>query len=159
MIDSIKIANFKGFSRLEVPRLSRLTILGGENNIGKTSLLEAIFLYAFRYNNQAIPLTLVWRGLQAVPLSPSSALIPLFYRYETRRPVEVRIKKGAREELFTIEFVPQYSPRAQASPFGAQMAVGSVQAIHTKLTVKNDAVFGEEKGSGVVDLDGKGEHQ
>ncbi len=141
MIDSIKVANFKGFSRLEVPRLSRLTILGGENNIGKTSLLEAIFLYAFRYNNQAIPSTLVWRGLQLVPLTPSSAWFPLFYRYDTRRPVEVWIKKGAREELFTVEFVPQYSPRVQASPFGAPLAAGSVPAIHTKLTVKKDVVF------------------
>jgi predicted ATPase len=44
MIDDIKIENFRGFSTLSLSGLKRLNLIVGENNAGKTSLLEAIVL-------------------------------------------------------------------------------------------------------------------
>ncbi len=44
MIDEIKIENFRGFTSLELPSLKRVNLIVGENNAGKTSLLEAISL-------------------------------------------------------------------------------------------------------------------
>jgi ABC-type transport system involved in cytochrome c biogenesis ATPase subunit len=44
MIDEIKIENFRGFTSLTLPSLKRVNLIVGENNAGKTSLLEAILL-------------------------------------------------------------------------------------------------------------------
>ena len=44
MLTSIKLKNFRGFAELEIPKFSRVNLIGGVNNAGKTGLLEAIYL-------------------------------------------------------------------------------------------------------------------
>jgi AAA domain, putative AbiEii toxin, Type IV TA system len=43
---SLQIENFRGLRRLELSRLAPITILTGRNNVGKTAVLEALFLHA-----------------------------------------------------------------------------------------------------------------
>ena len=45
MIKDIEIIEYKGFKNLNLKNLSQVNIISGENNIGKTALLEALFLY------------------------------------------------------------------------------------------------------------------
>lgn len=45
MITSATIENFKCFKRLDLPDLSRITLLGGRNNVGKTAVLEALAIF------------------------------------------------------------------------------------------------------------------
>lgn len=42
ILDSLEIYNFRAFRHLRIERLARVNLIVGENNIGKTSLLEAI---------------------------------------------------------------------------------------------------------------------
>ena len=44
MLASLTLTNFRGFAKLEMPRLARVNLIGGVNNAGKTAILEAIFL-------------------------------------------------------------------------------------------------------------------
>ena len=44
MIEDIEITNFRCFDRLKVSGCKRLNLISGKNNVGKTALLEAIFL-------------------------------------------------------------------------------------------------------------------
>ena len=44
MLNSIQIRNYRILSELDVDGLSRINLIAGRNNSGKTSLLEAIFL-------------------------------------------------------------------------------------------------------------------
>jgi len=44
MIDELRIENFRGFASLKLRDLKRVNLVVGQNNSGKTSLLEAIFL-------------------------------------------------------------------------------------------------------------------
>ena len=46
MINEIEIVEYKGFKNLKLDNLSQINIISGENNIGKTALLEAFFLYS-----------------------------------------------------------------------------------------------------------------
>jgi hypothetical protein len=48
MIESLHISGFKLFRDITLPRLGRLNLFVGENNTGKSCLLEAIRLYAGR---------------------------------------------------------------------------------------------------------------
>jgi len=45
MINEIEIIDYKGFKNLKLDNLSQINVISGENNVGKTALLEAIFLY------------------------------------------------------------------------------------------------------------------
>lgn len=45
MIQSLKIRNYKNLSGLSIPKLSRINLISGKNNVGKSSLLEAIGIY------------------------------------------------------------------------------------------------------------------
>lgn len=55
LLKYIRIENFRGFERVEL-ELDSITVLIGENNCGKTSLLEAIRLCLSRsFNRKAIP--------------------------------------------------------------------------------------------------------
>jgi len=47
MINEIEIIDYKGFKNLKLDNLSQINIISGENNIGKTALLEALFIYNY----------------------------------------------------------------------------------------------------------------
>jgi len=51
-LDSLEIQNFRLFEHLVIERLGRVNLIVGKNNVGKTSLLEALWIYADRgYSN------------------------------------------------------------------------------------------------------------
>lgn len=48
ILNSLEIRNFRGFQHLTIEHLGRVNLIVGKNNIGKSSLLEAFQLYAYR---------------------------------------------------------------------------------------------------------------
>jgi len=48
ILDSLEIRNFRTFRHLEISRLARVNLIVGENNVGKTTELTALELYACR---------------------------------------------------------------------------------------------------------------
>ena len=47
-LPDLRITGFRGIDNLEIPRLGRVTLLAGRNGVGKTTVLEAIRVYAAR---------------------------------------------------------------------------------------------------------------
>ncbi len=45
-LPSLVIKNFRGIDELTIPRLGRVTLLTGKNGVGKTTVLEAVHIYA-----------------------------------------------------------------------------------------------------------------
>jgi len=48
ILDSLEVRGFRGFRHLQIERLGRVNLIVGKNNVGKSSLLEALQLYAKR---------------------------------------------------------------------------------------------------------------
>src|SRR5438046_2863620 len=48
MLESLEIHGFRTFDHLRIERLGRVNLIVGKNNVGKTTLLEALRLYAGR---------------------------------------------------------------------------------------------------------------
>jgi hypothetical protein len=46
MLDSLRISGFRAFAELEISRLGRVSLVVGRNNVGKTTVLEAVHLHA-----------------------------------------------------------------------------------------------------------------
>src|SRR5262245_30873977 len=60
ILNSLEIDNFRGFKHLQIERLRRVNLIVGKNNIGKSSLLEALQLYTHNGNP-----ALIWKILQS----------------------------------------------------------------------------------------------
>src|SRR5713101_5648263 len=45
-LPSLEIHNFRAFDHLQIETLGRVNLITGQNNVGKTSVLEAVYLYA-----------------------------------------------------------------------------------------------------------------
>lgn len=50
-LPSLSVSGFRGIKRLRIPRLGQVTLLGGKNSSGKTTVLEAVREYAGRGRN------------------------------------------------------------------------------------------------------------
>ena len=86
MIEDVRISNFKCFKSLHVPDLSRVNIVGGRNNVGKTALLEALFVFHDRANPEMFLRTQNWRGLPQVSTDPPSLWGPFFHDFDLHKP-------------------------------------------------------------------------
>ena len=47
-LPSLRVTGFRGIGNLEIPRLGRVTLISGRNGVGKTTVLEAVRVYAAR---------------------------------------------------------------------------------------------------------------
>lgn len=50
LLSSLEIQGFRGFQHLRIENLQRVNLIVGKNSVGKTSLLEALWLYASNWN-------------------------------------------------------------------------------------------------------------
>jgi len=60
LVNALEINNFRGFKHLKLDKLGRVNLIVGKNNVGKTSLLEALAMYARRGSP-----ALIWDILEA----------------------------------------------------------------------------------------------
>ena len=66
MFKEIKIQNFKIFKDFECKNFQLINIFSGSNNVGKTTLLEALFLLAGYSNIELIQRLFSWRKLNMI---------------------------------------------------------------------------------------------
>jgi hypothetical protein len=115
MISKLSLKGFKGFDLLEIPNISRITLLGGRNNVGKTSLLEALFMFHDRMNPQMILRQFAWRGVGSIAFDPDSMWAPIFYNYNIDSKIEISATVNGGEEKMTLKFNPNYIPATIAA--------------------------------------------
>ena len=108
MIRSLTLSRFKCFLNLRIPQLARITLLGGENSIGKTSLLEAIFLFYGRYAEDILVRLHGWRGMPVIGLAPEELFAPFFFDYCMDRDILLSFGIDNRTERLRMFFVPQH---------------------------------------------------
>lgn len=56
ILNSLEVRGFRGFRQLQIEHLGRVNLIVGKNNVGKSSLLEALQLYASRASTP----TFIW---------------------------------------------------------------------------------------------------
>ena len=48
LLDSLEIKGYRCFEHLTIEKLGRVNLIVGKNNVGKTALLEALWIYLSR---------------------------------------------------------------------------------------------------------------
>lgn len=101
MFDSFEIKNFRCFESLSVTGLSRINLLVGHNAVGKTTLLEGLFMasgaspeLAFRVKS--------FRGLPRFEISTEPASYrtlwkDLFFRFDEARQITITLRNAGTE--------------------------------------------------------------
>ena len=102
-LESLSIRNFRGFDNLEMKDFSKINVLLGENNCGKTSVLESIFLLT-GISNPLLAVTIN----QLRKITPNkNALKYIFYKLDTQNKPQINgcfSQKASRELEITPIF-------------------------------------------------------
>lgn len=146
MLQEVTIKNFKCFKDLYVPELGRMTLISGKNNVGKTSLLEAIFLFLDRGSPHMLLRQYGWRGIPKVDLEPSSLYGPFFHKENLQKEMSIEIKiDGSQHKTlykFTENFVPPTPPSKPVTSASTTEDIPpiSVSALDIVYTHKNKKI-------------------
>lgn len=101
---SIEVTNYRAFRKLIIPSLKRINIIGGFNGVGKSTLLETIFLSLDTNNSAALTKPYAWRQ---IPVTSSSDLSYLFRDRENDARVRMEMSIGDMDIIISQTKVPQ----------------------------------------------------
>jgi hypothetical protein len=123
MLSSFRVEWFKPFTALDVPQLAPITAIGGKNNCGKSSLLEAIFLFFDRTNPELLLRSMAWRGFSKLGGTPELLFGHAFHDYNLDHDIVLHATyKGRR---LTLRFSYHPEERVPAVPIEAAQEFGS----------------------------------
>ncbi len=94
MLESIEIKNFRCFKETKIAQFGLVNLLGGMNNVGKTALLEAIYLAKNPYIKNIMALHDVVRSesTKFAQAMPENKWDNFYYQQDTEQTIKIDIK-------------------------------------------------------------------
>lgn len=165
MYRSFIVSNFRCFHRLSIADLKRVNLISGINNVGKTALLEALFLHCGAYNPALVLKLSAFRGIEAIKLEIGrGAETPwesLFTKFDVSKKVTLEGENdvaGRRilhlKVIREAEELSKIGQPLQHAPEPSQLAITSSELVQV---LELEYEHGDRKrGSYYVILDQKG---
>ncbi|WP_139523033.1 AAA family ATPase [Helicobacter pylori] len=88
MIQSVRIKNFKNFKDTTIDGFTKLNIITGENNAGKSNLLEALYCLVGKSMHPCANLTEIYDNIRKEPLTTESKNL-MFYGLDTEKEIQI----------------------------------------------------------------------
>ncbi len=104
MFEEIKISRYRGIEKLKVDDLKRFNLFVGENNCGKTTILESIFLLINPRNALLPYYTNKYRKMEVID---DDMWEIFFYRLNTNLPIELYGKLKKNRETRALKIFPK----------------------------------------------------
>ena len=132
MYTSISINNFRCFKELSIESLDRVNLIAGTNNVGKTALLEAIFLLIGAMNVTLVAKISAFRGISEFKgdLSALRKLLwsPLFFGLDDKTTIKISgVRSSGEQQSVEFQLVPSAS---------ARLAIGEESGLEFELGTK-----------------------
>jgi len=93
MYTCLSVRNFRCFRKLDVRDLDRINLIAGLNNVGKTALLEALFIHCGAYNPELTLRVGALRGIELVKVEfgqwSEAPWNSLFAGFDASKPIEM----------------------------------------------------------------------
>lgn len=130
MIQSVRIKNFKNFKNTKIDGFTKLNIITGGNNVGKSNLLEALYCLVGKSMHPCANLTEIYDNIRKEPLTTESKNL-IFYGLDTEEEIQIvttldnnqtldlQIKFIASENQKVIE--SQIIPTAEQTQMSSQL--------------------------------------
>lgn len=93
MLSDLNIENFRGIQKLNIKDMRRLVLLSGNNNVGKSSVLEAIFFMMDHLSPDSFNRLNVFRGVSG-PVNGVEIWTPLFYEMNPDNTIKIKATRG-----------------------------------------------------------------
>lgn len=105
MINEIEIKNFRAFEHTRIKGFGAVNLIGGENNVGKTSLLEALLIYTERSSDAIIALRKMRRESDhLIQSAPETLWDYLFYKRKKKEEIFIDVNGGKWIKGYTTKF-------------------------------------------------------
>ncbi|OOC30201.1 AAA family ATPase [Helicobacter pylori] len=88
MIQSVRIKNFKTFKDTQIDGFTKLNIITGGNNVGKSNLLEALYCLVGKSMHPCANITEVYDNIRKEPLTSESKSL-MFYGLDTKEEIQI----------------------------------------------------------------------
>ena len=92
MYRSFSIKNFRCFDELTVEGMGRINLIAGKNNVGKTALLEALWVHSGAVNPERVLRLDSSRGLRTV--DSYTTVSNLFYGFDIGSAISLLCRRG-----------------------------------------------------------------
>ena len=129
MLTSLRISNYRAFRELRIDELSRINLISGRNNSGKTTLLEAVLMLSSGHPEITLHNSII-RGMRSERLPP--AVIPSIYWRQMFSSLNFRIP---------IEISAHHQSSGSLS---MKVEMEHDDVVKTSLSASNDVLIGEE---------------
>ncbi|WRF74068.1 ATP/GTP-binding protein [Helicobacter pylori] len=105
MIQSVRIKNFKTFKDTQIDGFTKLNIITGGNNAGKSNLLEALYCLVGKSMHPCTNLTEIYDNIRKEPLTTESKNL-MFYGLDTKEEIQIIITLDSNQTLdLQIKFI------------------------------------------------------
>ncbi len=136
MITKLTLQNFRCFQDFSLDGIRPVTLIAGANNVGKSTLLEGIFLFVDRNSSDVFWKLNSWRGLHHVNLSPKMLWESLFQNMNPETSIRICITNDMEEQTtifskdtsFSLSSIPE-----KTSPFPQGVRISLANSYPLKL--------------------------
>lgn len=148
MINSLSVKNFKGIQSLELSELAPITLLGGMNNIGKSSVLDALFLLYTATFPDLFSRQYGLREMNIVDIDNERNWANFFYNLDTEIPIEIVTISPTGNHRIVCKMERDYSIRNASSvkaqgnlSIGINKNVSLASALSVSFFVDNSEMY------------------
>jgi predicted ATPase len=102
MITKLSLKNFRCFQDFTLDGVRPVTLIAGANNVGKTTILESVFLFMARTSPAVFLQLNNFRGIAQVNSSPLAMWESLFTDMDMSRGLSVAIANDGKRQMHTL---------------------------------------------------------
>lgn len=105
MTQSVRIKNFKNFKNTQIDGFTKLNIITGQNNVGKSNLLEALYYLVGKSMHPCANITEIYDNIRKEPLTTESKNL-MFYGLDTKEEIQIVTTLDSNQTLdLQIKFI------------------------------------------------------
>lgn len=121
---SFEMNHFRGLESLKIGPFSRVNLITGINGVGKTAVLEGLFLHIGVLNPQLALRVNLWRGLGAFGERTGVLWKTLFWQFRTGEPIVLAgTDSNGKRRVLTINTIPSLPTVEKDATGGASLDV------------------------------------
>jgi AAA15 family ATPase/GTPase len=102
MITKLTLKNFRGFQDFDLDGVRQVTLIAGANNVGKSTILESIFLFMDRNSSDVFLKLNTFRGVKEFNNSPKMVWEPLFFDMNSTKTISVSLLIDDKLQTVTV---------------------------------------------------------
>ncbi len=144
MIQSVRIKKFKNFKDTKIDGFTKLNIITGQNNAGKSNLLEALYCLVGKSMHPCANLTEIYDNIRKEPLTIESKNL-MFYGLDTEKKIQITTTLENNQTLdLQIKFIANEKQKvieSQTIPTTEQTQISS--QLNFTLKKNNEEIYND----------------